>query len=168
MVILHKINKLATSLAQLTTITENTTINYLHGNYNSDPKDIVDKIINFAEKLKLVQIHNDKIGFTDTGKKLFEKITNESGMIFWDPNNEQINFLKKEFLEQKHLTVEFNELIEKFWVDPKQRNTPTLTYILEQNQNYDPLVLEYLKEINIFHDVGNSIIRVFGKVEYWK
>ena len=77
MVLLHKINKLATSLAQLTTITENTTINYLHGSYNSDPKDIVDKIINFAEKLKLVQIDNNKIGFTDTGKKRFEKITNE-------------------------------------------------------------------------------------------
>jgi len=157
MVLLHKINKLATSLAQLTTITENTTINYLHGSYNSDPKDIVDKIINFAEKLKLVQIDNNKIGFTDTGKKLFEKITNESGMIFWDPNNEQINFLKKEFLEQKHLTVEFNELIEKFWVDSKQRNTPTLTYILEQNQNYDPLVLEYLKEINIFEIIDRRI-----------
>ena len=121
---------------------------HLHGNYNSDPKDIVDKIINFAEKLKLVQIDNNKIGFTDTGKKLFEKITIENGKMFWDPNDEQINFLRQEFLEQKHLTDEFNEIIVKFWIDSKQNNTPTLTYILEQNQNYDPLVLEYLKEIN--------------------
>ena len=88
MTLLHKINKLVTSLAKLTTTTEKTTIDFLHGIYNSDPKDSVDKIINFAEKLKLVEIDNDKIGFTDTGKKLFEKITNESGMIFWDPNNE--------------------------------------------------------------------------------